>query len=142
VPPLVAPLAVGVIGVLMRLVLPGIQSALLTMPAPEAIACSVLLLVPIGFVLGMPFPLGLRLAAQSAPDSVALFWAISAAFSMLGSVLAALIALQLGFSAVLLVGCALYGLGAIALHLVAARTVSPLHQVRSPAPAALASGRT
>jgi spermidine synthase len=141
-PPVVAPLAVGVVGLGMRLILPAVQSSLLSMPSTAAIACSILLLLPIGFVLGMPFPLGLRLAAQVAPESIALFWTISAGFSMLGSVLAALVALQFGFSVVLLLGVGLYGLGAIALHLVAARAVSPLQEVRTSAPAALASGRT
>jgi spermidine synthase len=141
-PPVAVPLAVGLVAVLMRVILPGLQASLLTMPSAGALAGSILLLLPVGFVLGMPFPLGLRLAAQVAPDSIALFWAISAGFSMLGSVLAALVALQLGFSAVLLVGAGLYGLGAIALYPVAARAVTALPDVRNPSPAALASGRT
>jgi predicted membrane-bound spermidine synthase len=141
-PLVVAPLAVVLVGAAVRLFLPAAQGSLLSLPSSEAILCSVLLLLPIGFVLGMPFPLGLRLAAQLTPDSVALFWTISAAFSMLGSVLAAYVALRLGFSAVLLLGTALYGLGAVALQLVATRTVRPVAQVRSSAPAALVGGRT
>ncbi len=142
IPPVVAPLAVGLIGIVIRFVLPGIQSSLLTMPSTAAIAFSILLLFPIGFVLGMPFPLALKIAAQIAPNSIALFWTISAVFSMLGSVLAALIALQFGFSAVLLIGCALYGLGAVPLYLASTRAVNPLREVQKSAPAALARGRT
>jgi hypothetical protein len=126
----------------MRLLLPSLQGALLSMPSAEALVCSVLVLLPIGFVLGMPFPLGLRLAAEIAPDSIALLWTVSAGFSMVGSVVAALVALELGFSAVLLLGVGLYGLGAAALFLVATRAVIPVHRARSPAPAALAGGRT
>jgi hypothetical protein len=142
IPVAVAPLAVGLMGAAVRLVFPAIQSSLLTMPSAAAVACSILLLLPVGFVLGMPFPLGLRLAANIALESIALFLTVSAAFSMMGSVLAAYIALQFGFSVVLLVGSALYGLGAVALHLVAARDVTPLAEARSSAPAALAGGRT
>jgi hypothetical protein len=142
IPLVAAPLAVGVVGVAMRLILPAVQGSLLSLPSTGAVACSILLLLPIGFVLGMPFPLGLRLAAQIAPESIALFWTISAGFSMLGSVLAALIALEFGFSPVLLLGAGLYGLGAVALHPVAAHAVSPLQRAPSSAPAALVSGRT
>lgn len=141
-PPLVAPLAVGVVAAGMRIILPQVQGSLLTMTSTQAVICTVLLLFPIGFLLGMPFPLGLRLAAQIAPDSIALFWTISAGFSMLGSVLAAYVALQLGFAVVLLLGVGLYGLGAVTLYLVAVRTVNPLAQVRSAAPGELARGRT
>lgn len=140
--PAVAPLAVGLVAVALRLILPSVQGALLAMPSAEAIAVSVLFLLPIGFVLGVPFPLGLRLAAQAAPNSIALFWTISAGYSMLGSVLAALIALELGFSAVLLLGAGFYMLGAVALYLVAARAVSPLATRASAASAALVGGRS
>jgi hypothetical protein len=112
------------------------------MPALEAVTGSVLLLLPVGFLLGVPFPLGLRLGARVAPDSIALFWTISAGFSMLGSVLAALVALELGFSAVLLLGAVLYGLGAVALFPVASRAISPVQEAAGSAPAALARGRT
>lgn len=142
IPLVVAPLAVGVVAVAIRLIFPAIQSSLLTMPSAAALVCSILLLLPVGFAIGMPFPLGLRLAANIAPESIALFWTLSAAFSMVGSVLAAYIALQYGFSVVLLVGAALYGLGAVALYLVAARDVTALAEVRSSAPAALAGGRS
>ncbi len=140
--PGVAPLAVGLVAVVLRIVLPSVQGALLSMPSVQAVAWSALFLFPAGFVLGMPFPLGLRLAARSAPDSIALFWTVSAGFSMLGSVLAALVALELGFSAVLLLGAGLYGLSAVALHLAAARAASPLKRAATPVPAALAGGRT
>jgi hypothetical protein len=71
--------------------------------------------------MGMPFPLGLRLAARVLPGDVALFWAINALFSVLGAVGAAAIAVQYGFGAVLVTGAICYGLAAVVLALTVTR---------------------
>ena len=75
-----------------------------------------LLLVPLGFLMGMPFPTGLRsLAASSGTDSLApsentieWAWAMNAAASVLGSVLAMVIAIQFGLTVTLACGAAAY----------------------------------
>jgi len=80
-----------------------------------------LLLAPLGFVMGMPFPMGLRaLVAGSFPHSAAnassednaveWAWAMNAAASVLGSVLATVIAIQFGLTATLACGVAAYAL--------------------------------
>ena len=72
------------------------------------------LLVPLGFVMGMPFPTGLRAlgAAPASPasagNSVEWAWAMNAAASVLGSVLAMVIAIQFGLNATLACGAAAY----------------------------------
>ncbi len=86
---------------------------------------SAVLLIPLGFVMGMPFPTGLRaLAAMPAPEfpagkdassnAVEWAWAMNAAASVLGSVLAMVIAIQVGLTATLATGAAAY-LAALAL---------------------------
>jgi spermidine synthase len=78
-----------------------------------------ILLAPLGFVMGMPFPTGLRaLAADSdnglpsettgAANAVEWAWAMNAAASVLGSVLAMVIAIQFGLTATLICGLAAY----------------------------------
>ena len=78
-----------------------------------------MLLAPLGFVMGMPFPTGLRaLAAASsnglsseatvATNAVEWAWAMNAAASVLGSVLAMVIAIQFGLTATLACGLAAY----------------------------------
>lgn len=76
---------------------------------------SALLLVPLGFVMGMPFPTGLRALAGSADaiadgseQAVEWAWAMNAASSVLGSVLAMVIAIQFGLSATLACGAMAY----------------------------------
>ena len=84
-------------------------------PAPQAVkfVLSVALVAPLAFVMGMPFPGGLaRLAADDAAR-ISWAWAINGCASVVGAVLAALLAIHLGFAAVILIAAALYGLAGI-----------------------------
>ena len=75
-----------------------------------------ILLIPLGFVMGMPFPTGLRaLATASVPEppnlednAVEWAWAMNAAASVLGSVLAIMIAIQFGLTVTLACGLVAY----------------------------------
>ena len=71
---------------------------------------SAALLIPLGFAMGMPFPTGLRCLAgkQSGGNSIEWAWAMNAASSVLGSVLAIVVALELGLNATLVCGAAAY----------------------------------
>ena len=83
------------------------------------ILVSGLLLAPLGFVMGMPFPTGLRAlaagpvvevpsGANSEDNAVEWAWAMNAAASVLGSVLAMVVAIQFGLTATLACGVAAY----------------------------------
>lgn len=83
---------------------------------------SAALLVPLGFLMGMPFPTGLRAVAgapapefpadggpgMAADNAVEWAWAMNAAASVLGSVLAMVIAIQFGLTVTLACGAAAY----------------------------------
>jgi hypothetical protein len=76
---------------------------------------SALLLVPLGSVMGMPFPTGLRalsapLGAGTSPRDSAIewAWAMNAAASVLGSVLAMILAIQFGLNITLACGAIAY----------------------------------
>ena len=77
------------------------------------IAAALVLLGPIGFLLGMPFPLGLKALGAHAPALVPWAWGINACASVVSASLATFIALHVGFTPVL--GCALvlYALAAM-----------------------------
>ena len=65
------------------------------------------LLVPLGFAMGMPLPTGLRaLADATTGNLVEWAWAMNAASSVLGSVLAIIIAIQFGLNITLAMGAA------------------------------------
>jgi hypothetical protein len=101
------------------LFLPSRLAALVGMDFGYRLLVSGVLLIPLGFVMGMPFPTGLRaLAALPAPEfpsgqsasdnSVEWAWAMNAAASVLGSVLAMVIAIQFGLTVTLACGAAAY----------------------------------
>jgi len=97
------------------LFLPGRLASLVGLPFQYRLIISALLLVPLGFVMGMPFPTGLRAisgtqntSAKSGDNTVEWAWAMNAAASVLGSVLAMVIAIQFGLSATLACGAMAY----------------------------------
>jgi len=90
------------------------------------IAVSGLLVAPLGFVMGMPFPTGLRAlaaglvvdapsGATSNDNAVEWAWAMNAAASVLGSVLAMVIAIQFGLTVTLACGATAYLLALLLL---------------------------
>ncbi len=76
--------------------------------APFRIALSGLLLFPLGFLMGMPFPWGIRAAAGRHVGLLAWFWGLNGAASVLASVLAVGVAIHFGISRAYWVGAACY----------------------------------
>lgn len=72
-------------------------------------------IAPLCFLMGMPFPLGIRLTESLNPDLIPWAWSINGCASVLGSILPVIIALSLGFSVVLALSGIVYlaGLGMI-----------------------------
>ena len=85
-------------------------------PLAVRILVAVAMLVPIGVLLGMPLPGGMRLLARRQPDMVAWGWGLNGAFSVIGATLAVFIAMNWGFSITLLVSAAVYGTAAATLQ--------------------------
>ena len=72
-------------------------------------AMTVLLLVPLGFLMGIPFPLGIRLLKEThTEDHIPWMWGINGVSSVLGAVVTIVIAMSLGFSEALLAGAGCY----------------------------------
>jgi spermidine synthase len=80
------------------------------------IVIALLLVAPIGFVLGMPFPLGLKLAMKRSSALGAWAWGVNGFFTVIGTVLALMLGMMIGFRMVLLLACVCYlgGLAAVA----------------------------
>ncbi|MGW8161373.1 MAG: spermidine synthase-like protein [Desulfobulbales bacterium] len=72
-----------------------------------------LLISPLSFAMGMPFPLGLARLAGHSKSQAAWAWGINGSASVVSTGLAAIIAVELGFSAVMLIACGAYGLAAL-----------------------------
>src|SRR2546427_7207878 len=97
-------------------ILPGFLNALVGVAFMAKLLISAALLVPLGFAMGMPFPTGLRalaggpatVPANAGGSSVEWAWAMNAASSVLGSVLAMVIAIEFGLNITLACGAGAY----------------------------------
>jgi hypothetical protein len=105
------------------LILPGLLNMLIGLSFGIKFLVSAGVLVPLGVAMGMPFPTGLRALAsahvnqlgsgsrnEAAKNAVEWAWALNAGASVLGSVLAMVIAIQFGLTITLASGAAAYAL--------------------------------
>jgi hypothetical protein len=106
---LVAVLAIAavLVGVLAAIVQP-VLTAGVGLPWMEKVIATVLMIAPVGFVMGIPFPTGLRLLEKRHEPSLRWAWSLNAAASVLGSVGALMLALYLGLVQTMLIGGGLY----------------------------------
>ena len=92
--------------------LPALLRSLVGIPFVAKLLISSVLLAPLGMAMGMPFPAGLRMLARAAApkqrsdpgNAVEWAWAMNAAASVLGSVLAMVIAIHFGLNVTLATG--------------------------------------
>jgi SAM-dependent methyltransferase len=73
---------------------------------------SILLIAPLGFCMGMPFPMALAKISQSAPALIPWIWGINGCASVISAILATLIAMQFGFTVLIFLAITLYGVAA------------------------------
>jgi hypothetical protein len=104
--------------------LTSLLTSLIGLPFFVKLVVSAVVLVPLGFAMGMPFPTGLRAIANTAAvelpasqlgelansddNAVEWAWAMNAASSVLGSVLAMVIAIHFGLNITVACGAAAY----------------------------------
>jgi spermidine synthase len=92
--------------------LPPLFNAAAGLSDPARILVSVALIAPLAVLMGMPFPLGLRRVATDAPGFLPWAWGINGFASVLSAVLATLLAIHFGFSAVIAIAILLYAAAA------------------------------
>ncbi len=113
VPMWIACISVAVIGGLQAIALPQLVPELLWLPLWGRIACAILLIAPLGLVMGMPFPSGLRQTGGSLPEPP-FYWGLNGIMSVIGSITTVFVALMSGFQAAMLMGSACYLIAAFA----------------------------
>jgi Spermine/spermidine synthase domain len=84
------------------------------LPDAVRIVISAALIAPLAFFMGMPFPLGLARLQAGDARLVPWAWAINGCASVTGAVLATLLAIHVGFTAVIMLALLLYGIAATA----------------------------
>jgi hypothetical protein len=100
--------AIVSLGAVYTMVLPPLFGGLMGLSLPAKIAVAVGLLAPLGFVMGLPFPLGLGRVSHSTPTLVPWAWGINGCASVVAAVMASLLAMHVGFTAVLVLALVLY----------------------------------
>src|SRR5918998_2732463 len=96
------------LGILYVLFLPSIIYSTLAEPFEVKAAVSIAILAPIGFLMGMPLPTGMRLLKVHTPDYIPWMWAVNGAFSVLGAVLAIALGIMYGSSIAMILGILIY----------------------------------
>jgi hypothetical protein len=102
---LMAVVGIVVIGVICGAVFDTLIGALATWPTAARGLVAAMLLAPLAFCMGLPLPLALR---ELDEPLVPWAWGINGCASVVSAALATLVAVDLGFSAVLWIALALY----------------------------------
>lgn len=85
----------------------------------QRVALSIVLLIPLGFFMGMPFPMGIRyIAITKGSPLIPWAWGVNGSFSVAGSILAAMLALAVGFRGVMYAASALYLVAFLSIYTV------------------------
>ena len=111
--PRAACLIVAVLGAVEAVALPRLVPLLLPLSLAARVAIAIVVIAPLGLVMGMPFPRGLQSTGRGALPAPPFYWGLNGIMSVVGSVTTVLVALTLGFQAAMLMGCACYVMAAL-----------------------------
>jgi spermidine synthase len=106
--------AVIAIGLALELLYPPFARLGLSFPLPGRIAVAATMIFPLGFFLGMPFPLGILAIERQPRGAIAWAWGMNGLFTVIGGLASMLLSLAVGFNTTVLVALALY-CGALAV---------------------------
>ena len=106
-------LMIVVIGICYAYFLGPIFLYFIALPVILKVILSIVLIAPLAFCMGMPFPLGLSRLGEVNPELVTWVWGVNGCASVLSAVLATLLAIHFGFTFVILSALILYVLAAV-----------------------------
>lgn len=104
--------AIGALALAHAWGLPPLLDALMALAPHWKILLTLLLVAPLAFCLGMPFPLGLTAVARGAAPLVPWAWGINGFASVVATLLATLLVIHWGQTSVILLAVMLYALAA------------------------------
>ena len=99
-------------GIIAVAAVPAIIDAAIAWPLAARLALAAAVMIPIGVLLGVPLPSGMRILSARRPALIPWGWGMNGAFSVVGATLAIFIAMNWGFSATLLAGSGIYAVAA------------------------------
>ena len=117
--PLIASLAT--VSILDVIALPSLFHALLGAPFALRVIVASAVLMPLGLVMGMFFPTGIHIVRRANVDFVPWAWGVNGCASVVGTVLAVILAMQWGFRTVTMIALVIYLAGVLAMRASARR---------------------
>jgi len=105
--PFILPL-ISLLILLCSVLLPFISDAISLYPMPLRIACVFFVLFLPCLLMGIPFPLGIRNLGTRAPDMIPWAWATNGCLAVLAPMVTIMLAMAVGFNAVLWIGAGAY----------------------------------
>jgi hypothetical protein len=82
----------------------------IALPRAARAGLALLIIAPLAFVMGMPFPLGIRLLTGTAEAEIPWAWGINGCLSVVSTLLATVIAVEMGFAWVMILAALAYGI--------------------------------
>lgn len=107
--------ATPILLLLYALLLKSTLTAAIVWPLWMRYGVTFLAILPLGFMMGMFFPMGVSVLSRRFSHAIPWAWAVNASVSVVGAVLAVLIAFSAGFTAVLYIAAGAYGLAVVVL---------------------------
>jgi hypothetical protein len=108
-------LTLSILTIVYSLFIPVIVDALFIYALPIKIISVFAIIMPLGMLMGIPFPSGLRMLGENNESLIPLAWAINGCLSVLTPIAAIMLATAAGFKFVLWIGACAYLLSAVNL---------------------------
>jgi len=107
--------AIALLIVAYSFLLPVVAATVAPYPLPLKTALILMVIIPLGALMGTPFPNGLQLLGEKSPHLIPWAWVINGSLSVLAPLFAVMVAMKFGFSRVLLLGALAYMLAFLVL---------------------------
>lgn len=101
-------IGVAILGAIEAMVLPRVIPSFLAFELPTRVLIAAAFIAPLGVLMGVPFPSGLRRTGQGLLPSSPFYWGLNGILSVIGSVTTVFVALLFGFQIAMLLGAAMY----------------------------------
>lgn len=106
-------IGIAALGLLYAYLMPIITATFIGVHIVGKIAITVLVLAPMGLLLGMPYPLGIGILREYRKEIIPWAWSMNGVMSVFASVMATFIASRIGFTYALMTGLGAYLIAAI-----------------------------
>jgi len=116
--------ALAVVSLAYLVILPPLFHAFLGSPFAVRVIIASAVLVPLGLIMGMFFPSGIHIVRRANLNFVPWAWGINGCASVVGTVLAVILAMSFGFRVVTLLALAVYLIGVLGMRAGAAKVAA------------------